>query len=153
MAEKKNTVAVCTELAKPIAEKMGLYIWDVRFEKEGSTWFLRYFLDKDTDGGININECEQFSRTIDPLLDKLDPIEQSYCLEVSSPGIERELTKPEHFAKYIGHLVTVRYIRPIDGIKEFDGTLEKFSDGVATVSGKQVLKQQVANIKLKELDL
>ncbi len=89
---KMNTAQACTKIAEPVAEELGLMLWDVRFEKEGSGWYLRFFIDKD--GGVNIEDCENFSRKIDKVLDDADPIEQSYILEVSSPGIERNLIKP-----------------------------------------------------------
>jgi transcriptional regulator with GAF, ATPase, and Fis domain len=91
LAEEKkhgNTAQICRELALPVAEKFGLELWDVRFEKEGSEWYLRFFIDKD---GLTIEDCENFSRAVEPILDQADPIEQHYCLEVSSPGIERKL--------------------------------------------------------------
>ena len=93
MGEKKktNTVEAVTELVKPIIEQMGLILWDVRFVKEGAGWYLRIFIDKDS--GVTIEDCENVTRAVDKPLDDLDPIEQNYCLEVSSPGIERELVK------------------------------------------------------------
>ncbi|MBR5558883.1 MAG: ribosome maturation factor RimP [Oscillospiraceae bacterium] len=119
--KKPNTAAVCEELAKPVLEEMGLTLWDLRYEKEGSIWFLRYFIDKP--GGVDINDCENFSRTIDKLLDEADPVDQSYTLEVSSPGIERELSRPWHFESCKGLQVMVRLIRPVDGVRDFSGTL------------------------------
>ena len=88
---KKNTAAVAEELAQPILEEMGLLLWDVVYEKEGSGWYLRYYVDRE--GGIDINSCEAFSRAVEKVLDAADPIEGSYTLEVSSPGIERQLTR------------------------------------------------------------
>lgn len=125
--KKQNTVAVCEELAAPVASRMGLELWDVRFEKEGSGWYLRYFLEKE--GGVSIVDCENFSRAIDPLLDQADPIEQGYCLEVSSPGVERELVRPAHFARFLGSAVKVRMVRPLDGVRDFEGTLLSFEEG------------------------
>ena len=119
--KKPNTAAVCEELAKPVLEEMGLTLWDLRFEKEGSIWFLRYFIDKP--GGVDINDCENFSRAIDKLLDEADPVDQSYTLEVSSPGIERELTRPWHFESCKGKQAMVRLIRPVEGVRDFSGTL------------------------------
>ena len=92
---KKNTAAVAEELAQPILDEMGLLLWDVVYEKEGSGWYLRYYVDKE--GGIDINSCEAFSRAVEKALDAADPIEGSYTLEVSSPGIERQLTRDWHF--------------------------------------------------------
>ena len=147
---KPNTAAVCEALAKPLLEELGLTLWDLRFEKEGSGWFLRYFIDKE--GGVDINDCEHFSRAIDPILDAADPIVQSYCLEVSSPGIEREMTKPWHFERYKGHAVTVRYIRPVDGVREFVGTILSHEGGTTVLRWEDkeisVNQKQTASIRL-----
>lgn len=152
-AVKKNTAETAAELAAPVLEQLGLKLWDVRFEKEGGGWFLRYFIDKE--GGVDINDCENFSRTIDPILDAADPIEQSYCLEVSSPGVERELTKPWHFAENIGRPVNVRLIRAKDGVREIAGKLISFEDNAAVIrdeSGKEysVNKTEAAYIRLQD---
>lgn len=115
MAGKKkggNTVAAVSAIAEPIAEQLGLRLWDVRFVKEGAQWYLRIFIDKE--GGISIDDCVAMSHAIDKPLDEADPIEQSYCLEVSSPGTDRELTRPSHFEAYIGANIIVRLIRPLE---------------------------------------
>ena len=132
MAEnKKTTVQVAEELAQPVLEELGLRLWDVAFEKEGSSWYLRYLLDKD--GGVDINDCEAFSRRMDAVLDEADPISQSYTLEVSSPGIERSLTRDWHFEACRGELVTVRLIRPVDGVRDFVGVLTGYENGEVTM--------------------
>ena len=142
---KQNTVAVVTALIEPIIEKFGLELWDVRFEKEGSSWFLRIFIDKD--GGIGIDDCENVSRAVDPLLDEADPIENSYILEVSSPGIERELVKDSHFLKYIGEPVHVRFIRPVNGERDFIGILKEYDNGSCTV---ELSEDSTVNFSLNE---
>ncbi len=147
----KSTVEVVTEICAPVAQKMGLSIWDIRFEKEGASWFLRVFIDKE--GGVTIQDCEAMSTAIDPLIDKADPIDQSYYLEVSSPGIDRALCKPWHFEQYIGSIVDVRTIRPVDGLRDFTGTLEGYEDGEAhvAVQGGSVMtfkKDETAYIRL-----
>lgn len=153
----KNTVSAVEEIARPIAEELGLSIWDIRYLKEGSQWFLRIFIDKD--GGVDINDCERMSRALDDPLDKADPIDGEYILEVSSPGIERELVKPEHFEAFIGADVMVKMIRPIDGIgKEFKGVLTSYEDGAVTItdhSGENTVtvnKKDAAYIKLDDFD-
>lgn len=153
----KNTVAAVEELVRPIAEGLGLDIWDVRYLKEGSRWYLRIFIDKD--GGVDIVDCENLSRAIDEPLDRLDPIDGEYVLEVSSPGIERELLKPEHFAAFIGADIMVKMIRPLEGIgKEFKGVLSAYEDGEVTVtdhSGENTVtinKKDAAYIKLDDFD-
>ncbi|GKH45926.1 MULTISPECIES: ribosome maturation factor RimP [Anaerotruncus] len=132
--KRPNTAAVCAELAAPVAEGIGVYLWDVVFEKEGAGWYLRYFIDKDADGGVTIDECEAFSRAMSDLLDEKDPIPQSYTLEVGSPGVERRLTKDWHFRKYLGSDVLVRLIRPVEGERDFIGTLSAYhEDGTISV--------------------
>lgn len=119
--KKESTTEAAARLAQPLLEEMGLTLWDLRFEKEGSLWYLRYFIDKD--GGVTIDDCERFSRAVEKKLDAADPIDQSYTLEVSSPGIERELTKDWHYEACMGQDVAVRLIRPVDGVRDFVGTL------------------------------
>ncbi len=128
---KPNTVAVVTEIAKPVAEKHGVILWDVRFEKEGSIWFLRVFIDKD--GSVTIDDCEKVSRELSSLLDEADPIEQSYVLEVSSPGVERDLVRDWHFEKYIGSPIQVRFIRPVEGVRDFVGELTGYDENGITM--------------------
>jgi len=121
-----GTVAICRALAEPFAEQLGLMLWDVRFVKEGASWYLRYYIDKD--GGVNIDDCVALSRLINPVLDEADPISQSYCLEVMSPGIERELTRPEHFEAYLECAIVVRLIRPLGGEREYAGILTAYDE-------------------------
>lgn len=123
----QNTISVVWKIAEPIAANLGLDIWDIRFVKEGSMWYLRIFIDKPE--GISIEDCENMSRAIDVPLDEADPINVSYCLEVCSPGIERELTRDEHFKKFIGSSVIVKFIRPIEsGEREIKGILSEYSN-------------------------
>lgn len=127
-----NTVSTVTKIALPVAQQLGLDLWDVRFEKEGASWYLRIFIDKPE--GINIDDCERMSKAVDPLIEEADPIDQSYFLEVCSPGIERELRRPEHFEKMAGREVCVKFFRPLE-----DGTKEVIADLVALRDGNIVL--------------
>lgn len=133
MANKKggNTVSIVTDLVEPLVLQQGLILWDVRFEKEGSMWLLRIILEKE--GGITVDDCESISRPLDKLLDEVDPIEQSYCLEVASAGLERELTKQWHFDQCIGKEVLVKLIRPQDGERDFVGELKSFCDNTVNI--------------------
>lgn len=125
------------ELIAPTADALGYLLWDVAYVKEGADWILRVTIDCDPDsaeGGITIDDCERMTRAIDPILDEADPIEDSYLLEVSSPGIERELTRDEHFAACTGERVEVRLFAPVDGAKIWMGTLLGLGeDGRVTV--------------------
>lgn len=126
-----NTINTIWEIAQPIADELGLGLWDIRFEKEGSSWFLRVIIEKE--GGVNITDCEAMSRALDAPLDAADPISQSYCLEVSSPGLGRRLTREHHFTEKTGEPVIVKLIRPLDGRREFKGVLSGFKDNVITL--------------------
>ncbi len=132
--KRPSTAEVAGKIGEPVAQALGLQIWDVRFEKEGSEWYLRYFIDKE--GGVRIDDCEAFSRQVDKLLDDADPIEQSYFLEVSSPGVERELKKDWHFQKYIGHKVDIRLIRATQPKKtrDYTGVLAAYAEGQITLT-------------------
>ncbi len=116
-------------LAEPITAELGLNLWDIRFVKEGATWILRVVIDRE-DEPVSINDCVAVSRALSPVLDEADPIPQSYCLEVTSPGADRELTRPEHFAYYEGYPVTLKFYRPDEkGQKEIAGILVSWEDG------------------------
>ena len=110
MAEKKkgSTTEIVRALAEPLAKELGLIIWDVTFTKEGADWYLRIFIDKE--GGVGIDDCVDLTRAINPVLDSEDPIPQEYTLEVSSPGINRKLTRPEHFEAFLEAPVRVKLI-------------------------------------------
>ena len=150
-----NTVAAVWEIAEPIAAELGLKLWDIRFVKEGADWFLRIFIDKD--GGVGITDCENMSRAIDKPLDDADPIEQSYCLEVSSPGIERDLSRESHFEACKGEKIKVKLIRAVDGIREFSGILEDH-EGMKIVlrledgSAMNIDKKETSYIKLDDFN-
>lgn len=144
-------------LASKIAKDLGYEIWDVRYLKEGKDWILRIYIDSAK--GITIEDCEKMSRAIDSPLDKLDPIENPYCLEVSSPGLERELVKNEHFQKSLGQKVKIRLIRPLENKeKDFSGTLLSFKDNnVEILSDKEenliFNMKDIAFVKLDDFDV
>ena len=121
--KKKGSVADRVRaLAEPLAQQLGLMLWDVQFVKEGAQWFLRLFIDKEE--GVGIDDCVDMTHAISPVLDKEDPIPQEYMLEVSSPGLNRKLTRPEHFQAFLGAPVKVKLIRPLeDGRRELSGQL------------------------------
>ena len=101
---------------------MGLRLWDVVFEKEGPDWYLRILIDRD--GTMDTDTCAEVSHALDPILDEADPIDQSYYLEVGSPGLGRKLTRPEHYEALKGQKVRAKLIRPnADGVRELSGIL------------------------------
>lgn len=129
--KKIGIVELVSRIALEITDKLGLELWDVRFEKEGASWFLRVFIDKES--GVVMDDCEAVSRYVDKRLDELDPIDDAYYLEVSSPGIERDLIKKEHFERFAGTLVRVRFIRPVDGKREYIGELLPMSGDTLSI--------------------
>ena len=159
MAKSKGgvTVSKVRQLCEPIINELGLSLWDVRYVKEGAGWFLRIYIDKD--GGVDINDCEAVSRAVNEPLDELDPIENAYCLEVCSPGIERELIRDEHFEQFIGADIMVKMRVPIDGIgKGFKGVLKSYDDGMVTIRDHSdenevtISKKDAVWIKLDDFD-
>lgn len=124
-------------LIKETVENEGVILWDVRFLKEGASWYLRVFIDKEE--GISIDDCSRVSHAIDPVIDEADPIDKSYYLEVCSPGLERELIRPEHFERFIGKTVKIKLYKAIDSKKEFIGILKQAGDLVVLeVNGEEM---------------
>lgn len=156
MAKGGNTVKIVWDIVEPLAEELGLSIWDVRFLKEGSQWYLRVFIDKE--GGVGIDDCVNLSHAIDGPIDEANPIEQAYILEVSSPGVERDLVRDEHFLANIGEKIKVKMIRPVEGKREFSGILESYDDGNITIrledeSGFTFIKKEASYVKLDDFDM
>lgn len=124
---KKSIVETVAELVRPVADEMGIILWDVEFVKEGSKRILRITID--SEAGIDIDTCERFHRAIDPMLDEADPIEESYYLEVSSPGLERQIRTDEHILACIGKMIEVRLFAPVENQKVFTGMLIGYDGG------------------------
>ena len=125
MANKVETAALT--IAEDVAQQEGVYIVDVSY----SDGALCYYIDKD--GGVGIDDCEAFSRSVEKLLDEKDIIDTEYSLEVSSPGVDRKLTKEREFLYYIGREVDVKLYAARDGVKEFSGILKGYGDKVALI--------------------
>lgn len=139
-------------LVKEPIESLGLKLWDVKYVKEGASWYLRVFIDKQ--GGVDIYNCTDVSHLVDPILDEADIIGTSYYFEVCSPGLERELTKPEHFEAFIGAKVKVILFKAVDGSKEIVGNLVSYGDElvIATDAGEiKINKQDIAKVKLADI--
>ena len=140
-------------LIKDTVEAQNVTLWDVRFVKEGASYYLRVFIDKED--GVNIDDCTAVSHAIDPVIDEADPIDKSYYLEVCSPGLERELIRAEHFEWAKGREIKVKLYKAIGGSKEIIGTLLSFDGGIniSTVSGEIYLeKKDFSTAKLNDLD-
>ena len=99
-------------LAEPVAAQQGCEIWDVEYVKEAGSRYLRVYIDKPD--GVSIQDCEDFSRALDPILDEKDPVPDSYNFEVCSAGLERQLKRPSDFAQFMGSSVSVKlYFRGV----------------------------------------
>ncbi len=122
----KNIAGRVKELIEPTVNELGYFLWDVEYVKEGAEWFLRITLDSEE--GINIEDCEKVHMTISPMLDEEDPIEGSYRLEVSSPGIERDLKNVMHYKACRDWDVELRLYTAIDGRKTVRGILEDYDE-------------------------
>lgn len=124
---------------------------DVEFVKEGGIRYLRIYMDKE--GGITLDDCKAISHRVSEIMDKEDPIEETYFLEVSSPGIDRQLKKDKDFEREKGKLVYVKLFKPQDGVKEFEGTLIGLEgDLVKVQQGDKVLefsRKEIAIIRLE----
>jgi len=119
--------AKITQLLTPVLEAQGVTLYDLEFIKEGGSKILRLYIDKPE--GIDLNDCERVSRAAEIELDIHDPIPTAYYLEVSSPGIERKLSKPEHFERYVGHKIAIKLYGPVDGRRKFTGSLTSYENG------------------------
>lgn len=119
-------------LAEPLCDSLELMLWDVRFEKLGGTPTLTVFID--SEDGADIDRCEQVSRALDALLDEQNIIDGAYSLEVSTPGMERKLERPEHFMFCLGERVEVKLYEARGGKKTFLGELCGFAEESETLT-------------------
>ncbi|MCR5456456.1 MAG: ribosome maturation factor RimP [Clostridiales bacterium] len=146
MAKNVGIAETVSEFIKPVVENLGYILWDIKFVKEGAGYCLRVTIDgKD---GVGIADCEKVSRTIDPILDEKDPIEQSYSLEVETPGIERELSKKWHYEKCIGETIDVKlFTQDETGSKSHTGVLKAIDDERVTITENE----KEISISLKQI--
>lgn len=128
---KKSIRETVREGVEPIVSELGYRIWDITYAKIGADYHLEITID--SDDGIEISDCEKVHRAIDPVLDEIDPIEGFYYLEVSSPGVERELRLDEHISLSIGEKVEAKLFAPKDGVKSVVGILSSFEDGIIKI--------------------
>lgn len=151
MADKKGGIAKkVRDAVESVVTEAGYSIWDVSYYKEGAEMILEIAIDKK--GGISINDCSVVTRLVEPIIDELDPIEERYCLEVSSAGTVRNLTRDEHilFAREQGIAVTVGLFVPVEGSKEHSGVVTDFDgSNVTLLCGEKTLtfdKKQITKI-------
>lgn len=132
--KKPNIASEVEALLTPVIEGLGYAVWDVQFRKVGADFTLTVTIDSET--GISIDDCETVHRAIDPLLDEADPIDVAYVLEVSSPGIEREIRTDAHIEACMGEEIEARLFAPLDGSRVFVGILVGYEGGVLRLATK-----------------
>lgn len=151
MSKRENYEEKTLKLLEPIAQANGVEIYDVEYVEEAGEWYLRAYIDKE--GGVTIDDCEAVSRALSDELDRDEFIDDAYYLEVSSPGLGRQLKKDKHFEKSIGEEVELKTFKPIDKVKEFEGLLKSFDAETVTldINGKDVSfnRKDIAKINLK----
>ena len=136
------------ELVVPIVDKHSYELVDVEFLKEGSNWYLRVYIDKP--GKITVENCQTVSEELGMELDRVDPIQKSYILEVSSPGIERPLKTRRDFERYKGEIIEIGLFQPIDGNKVFEGDLLGLDGDNIVIKLKNGTKM---NFKMKQISI
>jgi ribosome maturation factor RimP len=123
------------EIAEPLVVHEGLEMVDVEFRRESRGMVLRLYLDRD--GGVSLDDLTRVSRQLGDLLDVHGSVPGSYSLEVSSPGINRRLRRPDHFRRYLGKKVRVRTTNPTEGRRDFVGVLDSVdADGIVLAAGE-----------------
>jgi ribosome maturation factor RimP len=131
MSKREQYEARTEALLTPILNRLQFELVDVEYVKEGGTWYLRAYIDKE--GGITVDDCEVVAREMNDLLDAEDYIEDSYVFEVSSPGLGRPLKKEKDYVRSMGKEVEIRTYRAVNGTKEFVGTLAAYDDKGVTI--------------------
>lgn len=154
--KKQELIAYVESVALPLTQQMNYELVDVDYVKEGPNWYLKIFADKE--GGFSINDCVDLSRALEAELEKQDPIETAYILEVSSPGLDRPLKKDKDYARSIGKIVDVKVFQPLEaaeGQKSFQATLLAYDPETETAqlelengTSVQLTKKEMSSIRL-----
>ena len=131
MSKRETYETRTEELITPILNRMNFELVDVEYVKEGGTWYLRAYIDKE--GGITVNDCEAVAREMNEILDREDFVEDSYVFEVSSPGLGRPLKKEKDYIRSMGKEVEIRTYRAINREKEFYGILSAYDENTVTI--------------------
>ena len=146
-----TVVETVTTIVTPILEAQNFELVEVEFVKEGKSWFLRVFIDKE--GGIDIEECAFVSEQLSDNLDACDPdpIPQAYFLEVSSPGAERPLKKEEDYHRAVGEYIHLSLYQPVEGEKQFEGFLQSFDEEQLVIKIRIKTREKELTIERKNI--
>lgn len=151
MAKHEEYERRTEKLLEPVLSSNNFELYDVEYVKEGGNWFLRAYIDKEN--GITVDDCELVSRALSDLLDKNEFISDSYILEVSSPGLGRQLKRDKHFEKSIDEEVEVKLYKPVNKRKEFVGMLTAFDQDTITIelednTSMEIKRSDIATVRL-----
>lgn len=138
------------EMVNPIAEELNYDIYHIEYVKENGEFYLRIYIEKD--GGITLSDCEALSRRVSDLMDEKDPIKDPYFLEVSSPGLNRTLFTENHYKRFIGREVMVRFTKSIDGKKNVKGILKEVNDDSIVVKAENLMNIPKDKIKSANIE-
>lgn len=137
------------KLVIPVLDELGYQLVDIEYKKEGIDWYLRFFIDKES--GVTIDDCEAASRKISNLLDEADPIENSYIMEVSSPGIDRPLKNQSDYDRAKGKQIEIHLYKPFNGSKVYKGILVGLTNGIIEIISQdkhlQFKKEDISLVK------
>ena len=137
------------EMVKPISDELNYDIYHVEYVKENGELYLRIYIEKD--GGITLSDCEALSRRVSDLMDEKDPIKDPYFLEVSSPGLNRTLFTEEHYKRFIGREVMVKFTKSVDGKKNIKGILKEVNEDSIVVEADQLIN--IPKDKIKSVNI
>lgn len=143
---RKSYESRTEELIMPIMEDQHFELVDIEWVKEGPTWYLRVYIDKE--GGITVDDCEVVSRAFGDILDEKDFISENYIFEVSSPGLDRPLKKEKDFQRSIGKMVEVKLYKALNKQKEFVGSLKAYHGDSITI---ELEDKSEIEFKLKDI--
>ncbi len=131
------------DIVEPTVTALGYELYEVEYQKEFDNWVLTLYIDHPD--GVSLDDCELVSNAVDPVLDAADPIEQAYYLSVSSLGIDRPLKTDKDYQRNIGKVMDVKLYAPLNGKKEFSGTLTAFDEETYTIelkSGSETIERK-----------
>ena len=131
------------DIVEPTVTALGYELYEVEYQKEFDNWVLTLYIDHPDD--VSLDDCELVSNAVDPVLDAADPIEQAYYLSVSSLGIDRPLKTDKDYKRNIGKVMDVKLYAPLNGKKEFSGTLTAFDEETYTIelkSGSETIERK-----------
>ena len=138
------------ELVKPIADELNYDIYHIEYVKENGEYYLRIYIEKE--GGITLSDCEALSRRVSDVMDEKDPIADPYFLEVSSPGLNRTIFTEEHYKRFIGREVMVRFTKAIDGKKNAKGILKEVNEDNIIVEADTLISIPKEKIKSANIE-